>query len=302
MNEFKMESKQYKVFYVFNIILLTAIGIVFLFPYLNIMAKAFNESADTALGGITIYPRKFTLENIRVVLIDPSIIRAFVISVLRVLIGTVIAVMIQFLAAYGLVKKGLRGKKGIIMFLMIPMFISGGIVPNYILYSKIGMLNNFMVYILPTAFSFYNMVVIRTYLTTIPESLKEAGRIDGAGELRIMWEIVVPLSLPIIATIALWTSVGYWNDWTTTLYYITNKKWYSLQYLLYSVIQESERIQSLMRDAIESGRDVTKIRVQTSPESLRAAQVVVTTLPILVAYPFLQKYFIKGIMIGSVKE
>ena len=179
------------------------------------------------------------------------------------------------------------------------MFITGGIIANYLLYSKIGMINSFWVYILPTSFSFYNMVIMRTYIVTIPESLKESSRIDGASEFRILVQIIMPLSKPIIATIALWIAVYHWNDYSTTLYYITQSKLFTVQYNLMQMVKDGEKIAELVQKSAETGGEV---KVTTTPEALKAAQIMVTTLPIVCVYPFLQKYFVKGVMIGSVKE
>lgn len=298
----RKKSIGYTIFKVFVVIFMLLVSVAFLFPYLNILAKALNDSTDTSLGGITIFPRKFTLVNIQQVLSDTAIVRSSIISVLRVIIGTVIAIVILFFAAYALTKPGLRGRSAIVVFLSIPMFISGGLIPQYILYSKLHMLNTFLIYIIPGAFSFYNMVVIRSYLQTIPSSLAESARLDGAGEVKILFRIILPLSMPILATITLWLAVHHWNDWTSTLYFVTKKNLYTLQYLLHQVIQESSRLQANNMQALMEGRDIGTSAQQTTPEALKAAQIFVTTIPIICVYPWLQKYFMKGIMVGSIKE
>lgn len=298
----RKKSIGYTIFKVFVVIFMLLVSVAFLFPYLNIIAKALNDSTDTSLGGITIFPRKFTLVNIQQVLSDTAIVRSSIISVLRVIIGTVIAIVILFFAAYALTKPGLRGRSAIVVFLSIPMFISGGLIPQYILYSKLHMLNTFLIYIIPGAFSFYNMVVIRSYLQTIPSSLAESARLDGAGEVKILFRIILPLSMPILATITLWLAVHHWNDWTSTLYFVTKKNLYTLQYLLHQVIQESSRLQANNMQALMEGRDIGTASQQTTPEALKAAQIFVTTIPIICVYPWLQKYFMKGIMVGSIKE
>ncbi|MBP3360832.1 MAG: carbohydrate ABC transporter permease [Clostridia bacterium] len=297
----KDKSVSYRIFLAFDYILLISLTLIFLFPYLNIMAKAFNDSADTALGGLTFYPRSFTFQNIKTILGDKSIVNSAFISVARVVIGTLVAIIVQFLSAYALSVQDLKGRRAVLFFMMIPMFFTGGLIPQFILYSKIKIINTFWVYILPYSFSFYNMVIIRTYIKSLPQSLLEAARLDGAGEFRILVRIIIPLSMPVIATVVLWLMVGYWNDWSTTLYFVTKKRLFTLQYLLMQVINESERVQSLIQQAIEQGLS-GNVKIQTTPESLKSAQVIVTTLPILCVYPFLQKYFIKGVMIGSVKE
>lgn len=288
-----------KVFQVLNAVFLLFVALVMIYPYLNVLALSLNDAADSALGGITVFPRVFTLDNFKSVLNSNYILTAGVISVARVVIGTVIAVVVQFSAAYVMTKKDLPGRDGLLMFLTIPMFITGGLVPTYILYSKINLLNNFLVYILPSAFSFYNLIIIRSFIVTIPGELQEAAKIDGASELRILVRIIIPLSLPIIATIALWVAVGYWNDYSTTLYFITQKKYYTLQYVLMEIIKEGERIAQIAAESRNSGGSEESIKI--TPEALKAAQIIVTTIPIIIVYPFLQKYFVKGVMVGSVK-
>jgi putative aldouronate transport system permease protein len=296
-----MVREKTTLFDVFNMAFALVVGLLCVTPYLHIAAKALNNSTDTMLGGLGIFPRKFTLDNIRAVLGDPAIASATAVSALRVVAGTLLSLAVQFLAAYALTKRGLRGRSAILVFMVIPMFIGGGLIPSYILFSKLGLLNNFLIYVIPGAFSFFNMVVMRTYIYTIPESLAESAGIDGANELYILARIILPLCLPIIAVITLWSAVGHWNDWSTTLYYVTRKSLYTLQFLLMQVIQESERVQAMLQRAREQGIDVTSVKVLVTPASLRAAQIVITTIPIIAVYPWLQKYFVKGVLIGSIK-
>ncbi|ANE45235.1 hypothetical protein SY83_01585 [Paenibacillus swuensis] len=299
------QTRGYKVFQWFNYSFMFFILIITLLPYLNVFAVSLNDGRDTSLGGITFFPRVFTLDNYVTLLNDSSLVRAFMLTLAIVVLGTAYAVLIQFFAAYALKKKTLVGRGKILIFLVIPMFFSGGLIPTYILYSQTHLLNNFWVYIIPAGFSFYNFIVIRTYIaSTVSESLEESARMDGANDFTIFFRIILPLCKPILATIVLWTAVGKWNDWTTTLYFVNDSSLYTLQYKLTEIIKESERINQLIRDTISRGGDVsalTKLNVVT-PESLVAAQVIITTLPIICVYPFLQKYFLHGAMIGSVKE
>jgi putative aldouronate transport system permease protein len=184
------------------------------------------------------------------------------------------------------------------------MFIGAGIIPNYILFSKIGLLNNFLVYVIPGSFSFYNMIIIRTYMQgAVPESLEESAMMDGANELFIFSRIVLPLCVPIVATIALWHSVNEWNGWVDTLYYVTDKSLHTLQYRLQLMVREAQSITRAIQKAIEQGDNVEAFRasIKYTPESMVAAQIVITSIPIVVMYPFLQKYFVSGIRLGSVK-
>ena len=217
----KKESFSRKVFNVFNILFMCALVAVMIFPYLNILAKAFNQGEDTAMGGITIWPRFFTWENFDAVVKDSAFPRAAFVSVVKTVVGTAIAVVVQFLAAYVFTNKELYGKNGLLMFLMIPMYFGGGLIPCYIYFSNTGMLNNWALYLLPGAFSLYNMIIIRSYMETLPESLKDAAYLDGASEFQVLTRIITPLCKPILATVALWSAVGHWSNYTTTMYYFT---------------------------------------------------------------------------------
>ena len=293
-----------RVFRYGNIAFMLLALVVVLFPYLNVLATALNQGTDSMLGGLTVYPRKPTLENIRAILSDPGIWRALWVSVVSVVLGTLLGLSVQFAAAYALKKKDLAGRTAILTFLIIPMFFSGGLIPLYLLYSRTRLLNNLLVYVLPTAFSFYHMIVIRTYMqSTIPDSLEEAAEIDGANELTVFLRIVLPMCKPILATIGLWIAVGKWNDWTTTLYFVTRRNLDTLQYKLVLVIRESQLLTLRLQQAIEAGQSVEELQrtITVTPQALVAAQIIVTTIPIILVYPFIQKYFVKGIMLGAVK-
>ena len=237
-------GRGYKIFTVFNTLFMLFIAVVMLFPYLNILATAFNEGADAARGGITIFPRVFTLENFKVILSGAAFKRALGISVTRVIVGVIMGLMVQFSCAYALTRQTFWGKGFITKLFAVVMFFNAGMIPTYVLYSEINLLNSFWVYILPTLFSFYNIVIIRTFMqSTIPISLEESALIDGANEIVIFFKIILPLSKPILATMALWIMVAHWNDWTTTLYYIRKPDLFTLQYIMMQVVKESERTQ-----------------------------------------------------------
>lgn len=296
------QSVGYRVFSVFNILLMIILGVLFIFPYLNILAESLNDPADTLRGGLTIYPRVFTLQNYKVILSDSDIGRAAVVSVSRVVVAVILSILVQFSAAYSLSRKGLMGKKFFAWLFTIPMFISAGQVPLYVQISKMGLLNNFWVYILPGLFSFYNIIIIRTFIqSTIPDSLVESAHLDGANEMQVLFQMVLPLSKPILATVALWVMVAHWNDWTATLLYIRKSSLFTLQYIMMQLVKETERLQKLQQAAIEMGADVSNMQTKVTSESIISAQVMITTIPIICVYPFLQKYFVKGIMMGSIK-
>ena len=303
LDKTRNETFGYAVFKIFNIVFMLFIIAVTLCPYLNVLAKALNDGQDTMRGGVYLWPRKFTFENFRVLLGDSSLYLATVVTVLRVVATTFLGLLVQFMTAYALSKE-LKGFKAINVYFMIPMFVSGGLIPQYILFSSIGLLNNFWVYVLPWLFSFYNIIIIRSYIkTSIPDAVIEAAEIDGLGEWGMLLRMVLPLSKPILATIALWLIVGNWNDWSATLYYIDDSSLHTLQYKLMQTIKETERMAALIQEAIQSGQDVEGMvnSMKVTTDSMVSAQIIVVTLPIICIYPFLQKYFVQGITLGAVK-
>lgn len=297
----KHDSVSRRIFYVCNVIFFLLLIAVVLFPYLNILAKALNDGKDTAMGGITIFPRRPTFENFTTVLGDKSFGRAFLTSACIVVAGTLLNLLVQFMAAYVFMNKQFIGHKVLLYLFMVPMYFGGGLIPQYILYSKLGLLNNYLVYVLPGCFSVYNMIIIRSYLNSIPASLAESARVDGANDLRIAFRIILPLAKPVLATVALWVAVALWNDWLTTLYFVTKKEMFTLQYVLMQVLKEAEKIQAVIKEAAMRG-EVVNIKSNITTESVKSAQLIVTTVPIIIMYPFLQKYFIQGITLGAVKD
>lgn len=297
----KHDSVSRRIFYVCNVIFFLLLIAVVLFPYLNILAKALNDGKDTAMGGITIFPRRPTFENFTTVLGDKSFGRAFLTSACIVVVGTLLNLLVQFMAAYVFMNKQFIGHKVLLYLFMVPMYFGGGLIPQYILYSKLGLLNNYLVYVLPGCFSVYNMIIIRSYLNSIPASLAESARVDGANDLRIAFRIILPLAKPVLATVALWVAVALWNDWLTTLYFVTKKEMFTLQYVLMQVLKEAEKIQAIIKEAAMRG-EVVNIKSNITTESVKSAQLIVTTVPIIIMYPFLQKYFIQGITLGAVKD
>lgn len=299
----KYQSISYRIFTVFNYTLMFCVILVTALPYLHVLAKALNDGTDTMLGGVLFWPRVPTLDNFATLFRDASMYRAILVTIVRVLVGLGLGIAVQFMAGYGLTREGLPYKAAIMVFFVIPMFFNGGIIPQYMLYSKMKLLNTFWIYVLPSAFVFFHMVIIRSYImSSIPTSIEEAARIDGMGEFGIFAKIIMPLSKPILATVGLWIAVAHWNDWTTTLYFVQNERLHTLLYKLMQLIKESERIQQLMVEAAKAGNATGAMaNVQSTPEAVVSAQVIITTVPIIMVYPFLQKYFIHGVTLGAVK-
>ncbi len=264
-------------------------------PFIHILAKSVSEEAYVIANKVFLWPKGFDLDAYRKVLGDASIIRSFFVSVVITVIFTVIGMLITLCAAYPLSRKNLIGRKGITMLCMITMYFSGGMIPEYLLVNSLGMLDTIWSLVLPLAFSAYNLLIMKTSLqTSIPESLLESAYLDGASEFCILGRIIIPLSKPIIATLTLFYAVGRWNAYSDALFYIKkNVDLRPLQLKLYNlVIASTESIQ----DTVEGAAQLT------NPEVLKAASVIFATVPIICIYPFIQKYFVQGTMIGSVKE
>lgn len=295
------ESFSRKLFCVFNVVIMLLMCVTVLFPYINTLAKSLNDGADTARGGIVLLPRIFTWKNYETVLSDPNIVRAFFISVAVVVLRTLLTLFITFIAAYAMMHRNLLGRNFIMFFFLIPMYFGGGLITQYILYADLKLLNNFLVYIIPGCFGVYNMIIMRSYLHSIPSSLCEAATIDGANDFTIAFRIMLPLSKPVIATVGLWTAVATWNNWTTTLYFVTKKELFTLQYVLMQVLKEAEKIATIIKEAAMQGI-ILEMELEVTSVAIQSAQLMITTLPIVLVYPFLQKYFIKGTTLGAVKD
>lgn len=294
------ETKLRKIFNIVNVLLITLLCVIMVYPYLNQLATAFNDSLDTSVGGLTIYPRVFTLDNFKTVFVNSQVRVGLLISSSRTIIATLLSLLVTYMAAYALSNKRLKGRKGINVFLSIPMYLTAGTIPIFILYRYLGLINNYMVYILPGVFSFYNMLIIRSSLEDIPEAIEESAKLDGANEFIIMTRIMIPMTLPVIATVTLWLAVGYWNDWMTTMYYITKPDLYSLQYVMMQIVKQAEAAAKMAAEQVQGAVSADKKTMVTS-ESVQAAVLIVATTPILIVYPFLQRYFISGVTLGAVK-
>lgn len=290
-----------KLFRTCNIIFMLLLCMIMLYPYLNQLAISLNEGMDTSFGGITIFPRKWTWTNYEAILKDDLVVRSTIITVINVILRTLLSLGVCVGAAYAINKRDLPFRNFLIWFLIIPMYIGAGVIPTYILYRYLGLLNNLMVYILPGLFSFYNMIVIRTFLKGLPVSLEESAMLDGANEIQVLLKIILPLCKPVLATVALWVSVETWNNWTTTLMYVNEQKLSTLQYVIMQIIKQSELVRKMAAESAMMGGDSNVSAVPTS-DSIKAAGIIFSTIPIVMVYPFLQKYFVQGVTIGAVKE
>lgn len=276
-------------------ILMLVICFVSLYPVWYTVIISFNDSSDALRGGIYWWPRKFSLESYKTVFQDTTIIRAFMVTVLRTLIGTVTSVFFTAMVGYAFSKKHIMGNKFYTILGTITMFFGGGLIPYFITLKNLGLYNNFLVYIIPSLFNFYNMIIFRSFFNELPAGLEESARLDGANDLMIFIRIVIPLSAPVIATIALFNGVGHWNDYFTGVLYINDAELQPIQTYLFRIIASASASKTVV--AMPAGVTAQ----QVSSQSVRLATMVVTTFPIMCVYPFLQKYFVKGMLIGSIK-
>lgn len=276
-------------------ILMLVICFVSLYPVWYTVIISFNDSSDALRGGIYWWPRKFSLESYKTVFQDTTIIRAFMVTVLRTLIGTVTSVFFTAMVGYAFSKKHIMGNKFYTILGTITMFFGGGLIPYFITLKNLGLYNNFLVYIIPGLFNFYNMIIFRSFFNELPAGLEESARLDGANDLMIFIRIVIPLSAPVIATIALFNGVGHWNDYFTGVMYINDAELQPIQTYLFRIIASASASKTVV--AMPAGVTAQ----QVSSQSVRLATMVVTTFPIMCVYPFLQKYFVKGMLIGSIK-
>ena len=287
-----MKTKKFtgdRIFDFVNVTVILLITIIILVPLLNVLASSFSGSTALAEGGFIFFPKEWSLDNYRAVFIW----KAFFISVAKTVIGVVTHVFFCAMVAFALSKKDLRGRKLYTVMGIITMFFSGGMIPTYLLMKQLGLLNNFMVYILPQLFSYYDVVILMNFFRQIPASLEESAQIDGAGVWKIFLSIAMPLSKPALATIALFNGVYQWNDFMTAKLYMTNKDLYPVQMKLYEIIVQQQA---------QSMNSIGNVALSTTSKGIQLATIVVTTVPIIIIYPLLQKHFVSGMMLGAVKE
>ncbi len=281
-------------------LILTIFVIITIYPIINTLAISFNDALDAMRGGVYIWPRKWSFNNYRTVLHKDSITTGLYVSVLRTVVGTVVQLSVTALISFVLSRKNFIFSKQISMLFVLTMYVNGGLIPSFLLLRHLGFMNNFWVYIIPGMVSAFNMLVIRTYMNGLPDSLEESAMMDGAGYFKIFTRIIVPLCKPVFATIALFIAVGQWNSWFDTMLY--NRMADNLTTLQYELMKLLSSVSQLSGDANTSSLTSSVTSVQVTTKSVRAAATILTCLPIVALYPFLQRYFITGLTIGGVKE
>ena len=277
-------------------ILLGLVGIVTLYPFYYTIVCSFNDGLDLMKGGVYLWPRKFTLGNYKLFLEDGDWRHAFLVSLARTLVGTAMRVGFTSMFSYALSRNNLMFKKGYRFLVVFTMYFSGGLIPFYVLLRNLGLLNSFWGYVIPGMVDAFFVMTGINFFAAIPESMIEAARIDGAREIKVLTRVVLPVSKPFLATLALFSAVGQWNSWLDSAYYVRDAKLHTLAYKMMTVIN-----QNIATSNTEAAGQLSQANTQTS-FTVQATAMAVSMLPIMCVYPFLQKYFVQGMMIGAVKE
>ncbi|MBW4084548.1 carbohydrate ABC transporter permease [Paenibacillus sp. S150] len=271
---------------------LIAMGLITLLPFANVLSKSVSEEWAITSGRVGIIPVGFQLDTLKFVVTSSQFLHALLVSVLVTLVGTLLSLLVTAMTAYPLSKRELPGSSALIVMFIFTMMFSGGIIPNYLLIRQLGLINHLGSLVLPALINVFNMLVIKSYFESLPESLEESAKLEGARNYTILFRIILPLSAPVLATIGLFYAVSFWNDYFNPMLYINSTSLKPLQLYLQDIVMNADT-SSVNRSADDM--------MNVTAEGIRAATVIASTVPILLVYPFLQKYFIKGVLIGSVK-
>lgn len=284
-----------KIFDIINVLILTLFAITTVYPFVNVLVVSFSTPAAANVYGLKLWPKEVTLEAYRAVFANDYIWIGYGNTILRTVVGTFLNVVFTVMCAYPLSKKYLPNRNAYTLFIVFTMFFSGGLIPNYLLVKGLGLLDSRWSLILPGLIAPFTMIIVRNYFMSLPAEVEESAKMDGANDLRILASIVLPVSLPIVATISLWYAVAHWNAWFDSLLYISDPNKMVLGNVLRKIVIEgSPQFQSF--EAVQPGESNT-----VTPDIIKAATIMVATFPILCVYPFIQKYFVKGVMVGSLK-
>ena len=289
-----MVGKKVTAFDVVLVIIMVLLSAIFLYPLLNMLALSFSDSQELKSLPVYLWPKGFSLESYKALLSDNRTLLYYWNTIKYASVGTVIMLLTTSLMAYPLSIPALRGRKFVSVLLTITMFFGGGLIPYYVTIMQLGMIDTFWVMVIPGAISAYNVIVFKTFFMSIPEALRESASLDGAGHVRILFQIVLPLSKAVLATFALFSIVGYWNDYMTALLYLRNDTKYPIQLLM-------RRLLVLMDYKDASTAQMLKNFQKISTRTTKAAATIITVVPVLCVYPFMQKHFAKGVLVGSIK-
>jgi len=291
--------RRHSIFPLINAAVMILIMFITLYPVLNTIAISFNDGTDAVRGGIGLWPRVFSMKSYETIFQDEIIFNAFFITISRTVLQTVLNVIFTSMLSFALSRREYVLRKLITTAMVLTMYINAGLIPNYLLIQRtLGLGRSFWVYIIPTMFSCFNMIVTRTYILGLPDALVESGRIDGAGDFYLFWRVIFPLTMPVVATVALFVAVGAWNSWFDTHLYNAGKvQLHTLQYLLKMKLATTTN----SANAAMTTADAAASTTLTTPVTIRAAITVISAAPIVVIYPFLQRYFVVGLSVGSIK-
>lgn len=284
-------------FDVFNYTFMILLSISIIYPFWNLVLLSFSDQAEATNLGMRLWINSWNTSAYKFILTHNNIPMGYVNTIFRAFTGTVLMLLMCYLAAFPLAKKNLPGRNIFTIFFLITMFFSGGLIPSYLLIKDIGLMNSRWVYVIPGMFSTYNMIIMRNFIMSMDKELEEAALIDGANYLDVAFRVIAPLLKPVLATVALWSIVGHWNSWFDCLIYIKDENKYVLQLIVRRMVVQSQGEYDFMNMEVFNKLSETKIH----SSNIKSAVILVTIGPIILVYPFLQKYFVKGIMIGSLK-
>lgn len=287
-------SRSRQAFLIFNYCFLTLVTLSMFLPLLNVIAQSFSSPFAIDRGDVLFWPVEFTTMYYQYVFSDVSIWRSFGISVYITVLGTFINLAMTAMLAYPLSRQEYVGRKYVLLMVLFTMIFTAPLIPEFILMRELNLVNTLWALMIPTAISAFNLIVMRSFFTQIPTEIIDSGRIDGCGEIRMIWSIVLPLSKPVMATVGIFYSVSNWNTYKNALYYINDRTLYPLQIKLREML--------ITDDMVDTGSDVFTELATASPQGVQMTVIIVATLPIVMIYPFLQRYFIKGMMLGSIKS
>ncbi len=273
---------------VYAIVIFLSISIVL--PFMQVITISMSPASVVNRNGFHLIPTKFDFSGYHTIMTDDNFWHSYLVTIARTIIGTASCVLVTVLTAYPLSKPNLPYRRGLMIFVVFTMYFSGGMIPTYLLLKNIGLTNHFLVYILPCLITGFALIVTRNFFMTLPAALEESARIDGASNMKILFSIYLPLSLPVLATIALWYAVTHWNSWMDNMLYVTKQNLYVLQYVLQTILNNGQTPDMEMA-----------VGVVVHTETMKMAALILSLIPIVCVYPFLQKYFIKGMVVGSVK-
>lgn len=288
--KYRFNTRAGRVFDVFNIVLMVAIAIVALVPFVYVLAGSFATESELATRSFFLWPETFSLDAYEAIFTSPAFVRALITTIAVTAVGTVVQLMLTATMAYPLSKSNLPGGRIIMALIVFTMVFSGGMIPTFLVVKDLGLLNNYWALILPMAINPFSLIIIKNFFQQLPAELEESAKIDGANEMQTLWRIILPLSKPVLATFALFYAVGIWNDFMSPLLYLNDNSMWTLQMFLRQV--------TVATDLSVVEADPSQL---PPAQGIKFAVIIVATLPIILFYPFLQKHFAKGMLIGSVK-